>query len=126
MVQTPTYEELEKRIVELEKEANDFRLAEEELALEKKRLASLIEHSSLAIVTLDAQHNIVSCNRDFEKLFQYKEKEIRGKNLDRVIAGRDEVHDAVTHTQKTTSGIPIQGRGKRYKKDGDLFRSRLG
>ncbi len=35
MVQTPTYEELERRIAALEEEANDFRLAEEELALEK-------------------------------------------------------------------------------------------
>ncbi|MBW2357768.1 MAG: hypothetical protein JRF21_03450, partial [Deltaproteobacteria bacterium] len=65
----PTYEELEQRVEELEKEFFKRKRAEEDLNLQKRRLDSLIEYSSLAIVTLDEGHNIISCNRDFEKLF---------------------------------------------------------
>jgi len=95
--------------------------AEKELEYQKRRLTSLLDYSTLAIVTLDAKHNIASCNECFEKLFQFKESEIAGKNLDKVIAGRRYLEDAVPYTAKTFKGAPIHGSGKRYRKDGTLI-----
>jgi two-component system, cell cycle sensor histidine kinase and response regulator CckA len=92
--------------------------AEEKLRLQKTRLESLINYSSLAIVALDEKHAIVSCNRYFEDLFQFKESEIMGKNLDHVIAKGQCLRDAVSYTRKTLGGEPIHGSGKRYRKDG--------
>ena len=69
MAGKPTYEELEQRVKVLEKESFERKRNEEDLKHQKRRLESLIEYSSLAIVTLDERHNIISCNRDFEKLF---------------------------------------------------------
>jgi len=92
--------------------------AEEKLKHEKKHLESLIQYSSLAIVTLDEGHTIISCNRDFERLFQYKESEIIGKNLDEVIAGQEYLQDAMSYTKETLDGKAIHGSGARERKDG--------
>lgn len=95
--------------------------AEEELRSQKMHLESLINYSSLAIVELDNKFNILSCNRYFRDLFQYKEYELTGKNLDRVIAKEQHLADAVPYTKKTLGGEPIHGSGKRYRKDGTLI-----
>ncbi|MCD6296774.1 MAG: PAS domain S-box protein [Deltaproteobacteria bacterium] len=113
-----TYEELEQRIKELEKESFERKRAEEDLNLQKRRLESLIEYSSLAIVTLDEGHNIVSCNRDFEELFYFKESDMIGRNVDELIAGQEYIEDAIAYTKQTLSGQAIRGSGKRQRKDG--------
>ena len=121
MAGKPSYEELEQRIKELEEQSFERQRAEEKVKHEKKRLESLLKYSSLAIVTLDEQHNIVSCNRDFEELFSFKESEIVGKNLDEVIAKEKYIKEAISHTKKTLTGQAIHGSGKRYRKDGTLI-----
>ena len=118
MTKKPTYEELEQRVKKLEKEAVERKRAEEESKHQKRRLESLIEYSSLAIVTLDEGHNIISCNRDFEKLFHFKESEMIGINLDELIAGQEYIKDATSYTKETLKGKAIHGSGKRQRKDG--------
>ncbi|MBW2119901.1 MAG: PAS domain S-box protein, partial [Deltaproteobacteria bacterium] len=118
MAKKPTYEELEKRVKELEKESFERKRAEDQLRYQKKRLESLIEYSSLAIVTLDERHKIISCNRDFEELFHFKKSEILGKNLDELIAGQEYIEDAISYTKETLRGKAIHGSGKRQRKDG--------
>ncbi len=89
------------------------------LEREEKLLRSLIQHSSLGIVTVDKNLRVISCNPVFESLFQYKQSEIIGKNLDELIAGNDEsLQEAKDYSAKTLSGHPIQGKGKRIRKDG--------
>jgi len=117
MVEKPTYEELEQRVKVLEKESFEQKRTEEDLKHQKRRLESLIEYSSLAIVTLDEGHNIISYNRDFEKLFHFKESEIVGKNLDELIAGQEYIEDALSYTKETLRGKAIYGSGKRQRKD---------
>ena len=97
MTKKPTYEELEKKVNELEKEASKRKQVEEKL---EKHLESLLNYSSLAIVTLDGTHKIISCNRYFENLFQFEEPEIMGKNLDQVIAQKEYVNDAISYTKR--------------------------
>ena len=84
----------------LESEMNERRQFEEALKYEKKRLDSLISHNPLGIVTLDEEHNVVSCNKAFEQLFQFGAEEIRGKNLDEVIAGREHIEEARSYTEE--------------------------
>ncbi|MBW2322047.1 MAG: PAS domain-containing protein, partial [Deltaproteobacteria bacterium] len=110
--------------------------AEEELKHQKEHLESLIKYSSLAIVTLDKKHHIVSCNQDFEKLFQLEESKITGKNLDElittqeylkdaksytIITTQEYLKDAKSYTNKTFKGEAISGTGKRCRKDGTLI-----
>jgi two-component system cell cycle sensor histidine kinase/response regulator CckA len=102
------YEELETKL----------KKTKEKLEHQKKHLESLIKYSSLAIVTLDEKHTIISCNRDFEKLFQFEESKIIGKNLDELIAGKQYLDNAVSYTKETLSGKAIHGYGERKRKDG--------
>jgi len=118
MTTKPTYEELEQKVKELEKKASKRKQAEEKL---EQHLASLLHYSSLAIVTLDDKHRIISCNRYFENLFQFEEPEILGKNLDQVIARKEYIKDAMSYTKKTLRGEAIHGFGRRYRKDGTLI-----
>ena len=118
MAEKPTYEELEQRVKVLEKESFKQKRTEEKLKHQKRRLESLIEYSSLAIVTLDEGHNIISCNRDFEKLFYFKESEMVGRNLDELIVGQEYIEDALLYTKETSKGKAIHGSGKRQRKDG--------
>lgn len=110
--------EMRLKITKFEELETGLRKAKEKLEHQKKHLESLIKYSSLAIVTLDEGHNIISCNRDFEKLFQFEESEIVGKNLDEVIAGQQYIEDAVSYTKETLSGKAIHGYGERKRKDG--------
>jgi len=118
MSEKPTYEELEQRVQELEKKLFEQKRTEEDLKHQKSRLESLIEYSSLAIVTLDKDHNIISCNRDFERLFYFTESELVGINLDGLIADQEYIEDARSYTKRTIRGKAIFGSGKRQRKDG--------
>ncbi len=71
MAKKPPWEEREQVVNGLKKESFKVKRSEARLSLEKKQLESLIEHSSLAMVTVNEQHNIISCNRGFEELFQF-------------------------------------------------------
>ena len=110
--------EMRQRVAELEASETELKQAGQKLRHQKKHLESLIKYSPLAIVTLDESHNIISCNRNFEKLFQFEESEILGKNLDEVIAGHEYIEDAISYTKETLSGKVIHGSGKRQRKDG--------
>ena len=117
MSKKPTYEELGERIKELEHTSSELIRTKEELILEKRRLESLINYSSLAVVTLDRDHNIISFNKDFRKLFQFKESDVLGKNLDKVLSGKEYIDDAVAYTKETLAGKAIHGNGKRKRKE---------
>ena len=118
MARKPTYEELEKKITRLEKEIFKQKSYEVDLKRQKAHFDSLFEYGSLAIAILDEKHNIVSCNPDFEKLFDFQESHIKGKNLDKLIAGQDYIEDAISYTNKVLEGMAIRGVGKRRKRGG--------
>lgn len=105
----------------LEVEIEERKQAEAKLEHGKKRLDSLIKHSPLGIVDLDRRGRIVSCNKAFEVLFQFKEAEIKGRELDEVIAGEKYVEEAISYTQKTFSGKSLHSSAIRRRKDGSLI-----
>jgi PAS domain S-box-containing protein len=110
--------ELRLKITKFEELETGLEKAKEKLEHQKKHLESLIKYSSLAIVTLDEGKIIISCNRDFEKLFQFKESEIVGNNLDELITGQHHREDAISYTKETLKGKTIHGYGERKRKDG--------
>ncbi|MBW1780382.1 MAG: PAS domain S-box protein [Deltaproteobacteria bacterium] len=110
MVEKRCYEALQQRVKDLE----DSR---KELAFRNKQLMSLIDNSRLGIVTLDKGMRIVECNKAFERLFLYSLDEMKGKSLDDLIVGPDQSENAVAYTQKTLTGVTIQGAGHRKRKD---------
>jgi PAS domain S-box-containing protein len=80
----------------------------------------LVDNSPVAIVTLDVDHDVVSCNPAFEKLFDYSEEEVVGKNLDDLITTDETRREAVSYTEQALENRTVKAISKRCRKDGSL------
>jgi PAS domain S-box-containing protein len=78
---------------------------------------SVLKFSPVAIVTLDLNENIISCNPAFEQLFAYSRSEVLGKNLDKIISPI-EPEEAISFTRQVKEGNTVHGYTTRYRKDG--------
>ena len=83
-------------------------------------LEALIHSTSFAIVRLDIDHHIITCNRAFEELFGYTCDEIIGKHLDDMIASDDLHKEASQISASVTAGNLERLISKRKRKDGSL------
>ena len=110
--------EMRLKITKFEESETGLKKTKEKLEHQKKSFESLLRYSTLAIVTLNEGQTIISCNRDFEKLFQFKESEIVGNNLDELITGHLHREDAISYTKETLKGKTIHGYSERKRKDG--------
>ena len=86
---------------------------------QKQYFEELVSNSPVAIVTLDTNHNVVSCNPAFERLFGYSQREAIGRNLDELVSTEDTRREAVEYTRQALDR-PIHGIGRRRRQDGNL------
>ncbi len=89
---------------------------------------ALALNSPVAIVTLDLEGKVTSCNPAFERLFGYSQSEVTGEHIDRLITTSDIYYEARNYTQRIIRfGETIRTSGQRFKKDGGpLFVDILG
>ncbi|MGZ9222520.1 MAG: response regulator, partial [Anaerolineales bacterium] len=106
-------------VVGIDRDITERKQMEAELIREKQFLETLNKASPVAIVVLDSQENIVSCNSAFENLYGYESDEIIGKNLDSLITTQESLAQANLYTQQVMLG-PVRGLGKRRRKNGEL------
>ena len=82
---------------------------------------SLVEHSQLAIATLDLQFRVLSWNPTAEKLFGYSRQEALGRNVLDLVANNESVRP---EAEGTAQNAIRQGRvhavTRRVRKDGSL------
>jgi len=89
MVNKPTYEQLEQRIRELEKEAVGRKRAEEALRESEEHYRTAIEHSNDGIAIVKGDNHLY-VNKKFVEIFGYdRPDEIVGKQISMVIHPRD-------------------------------------
>ena len=81
----------------------------------------LVKNSPVAIVALDNDHNIVSCNPAFEKMFGYTEPEVVHRNLDALITTEAMRREAVQYTTQALHHRPVKALRQRRRKDGSLL-----
>jgi len=86
---------------------------------QREYFETLVRNSPVAIVTLDADHDIVSCNPAFETLFGYTTQEAVGKKLDTLITTEETRSEAIGYTTEALDR-PIHGMGRRNRKDGSI------
>jgi PAS domain S-box-containing protein len=86
---------------------------------QREYFETLVGNSPVAIVTLDQDHTIVSCNPAFEHLFGYSRSEAIGQQLDALITTEATRSEAVAYTRGALDG-PVHGIGRRVRKDGTL------
>ena len=77
MAKKPTYEELQQRVKELEKEVVERRRLEEQMQL----LSLAVEQSSEGIAVVDLDDNLEYLNDAFAEMHGYSPEELVGKNL---------------------------------------------
>jgi len=91
--------------------------AEAEFIRQKQYFESLVQNSPVAIVVLDTEEKIVSCNPAFEKLFYYPSREVLGRNLDALITSADLATEAARFTQQAMDGS-VHEISRRHRRDG--------
>jgi len=79
----------------------------------------LVFNNPVAIVNLDPNHNVVSCNPAFEQLYGYTQPEVIGRKLDDLITTEESRAQAVSYTHEAEDR-PVRGMGQRRRKDGSL------
>jgi PAS domain S-box-containing protein len=91
---------------------------EAEILRQKRYYEALVNNSPVAIVTLDMQHLITSCNPAFERLYGYSQVEVLGRNLDDLISSDTLRGEAQSYTDQVMQGKVVHGTGRRNRKDG--------
>jgi len=87
---------------------------------QKQYFGDLVLNSPVAIVTLDTQHRIVTCNPAFEQLYGYPQADVVGVNLDELISTEASRQEAVAITQHVLQQGAMRSIGRRRRKDGSL------
>ncbi|MGA7160951.1 MAG: PAS domain S-box protein [Bacteroidota bacterium] len=108
-------------LVGITREINELMKAQQELAYRKHYLESLVESSPIAIVTLDVQQRVQTCNKAFETIFGYSSDEAVGKNLDDLIVPEDKKEEGKELTLVSFDRKNIRRELVRKRKDGSLI-----
>ncbi|HET6595352.1 MAG TPA: response regulator [Anaerolineales bacterium] len=106
-------------VLGLDRDITERRRVAAELMREKQFFESLVQNSPAAIVVLDDNENIISCNPAFEELYGYPSGEVLGSRLDTLITTTETRAEAQQYTQQVKSGT-VHALGKRRRKDHSL------
>jgi PAS domain S-box-containing protein len=85
---------------------------------QKQFFEDLVRTNPVAIVTLDLDFQITSCNPAFERLFGYGREEVLGRNLDELLNTPETLAEAERYTAVAREGDVAMGVAKRRRKDG--------
>jgi PAS domain S-box-containing protein len=99
----------------------DRKRLEHETKERRLYLESVLACAPDAIVTLNAQHNIMEWNPGAERLFGYTQEEVVGRNIDELITGADTdvFEEATGFTRRVLSGESVPPiETVRYRQDG--------
>ena len=80
----------------------------------------LVVNNPVAIVNLDRDFKITSCNPAFERMFGYSAEEVIGINLDELVQTEGTRAEGQAYTEQTMAGKKAVGIGQRRRKDGSL------
>jgi len=86
---------------------------------QRQYFEDLVLNNPVAIVTLDPDHRVKTCNPAFEMLYGYTQAEVVGRKLDDLITTAESRAQAMTYTTGAVNG-PVRGMGQRRRKDGSL------
>ncbi len=97
----------------------DRRQAENETVRQKQYFEALVVNNPAAIVVLDNEGKVQSCNPAFERLYGYGSAEVLDQPIDVLITTQEMSAEAQRYTQQARVG-PVQGMVVRRRKDGSL------
>ena len=89
-------------------------------AVTDQSLQLLFSSNPHAMVVLDGNRRIQICNPAFENLFQHHQEEIRGTDLDSLLAPSELVGEARGLTERTAAGEVVRANTRRRRRDGSF------
>jgi PAS domain S-box-containing protein len=92
----------------------------DEVQRQKVYSESLVQHSPVAIVNIDADDRIVSWNPGAEQLFGYTAEEAIDVNIDELLVPAELREEAIGYNRATRADGRIQVTTRRRRKDGSL------
>ena len=87
---------------------------------ERSYFEVLVRNSPVAIVALDLDQRILSCNPAFERLYGYSQTEVVGRDLDELITTAETRSEAIGYSRQALDDQPVQVITRRRRKDGSL------
>ncbi len=81
---------------------------------------SLVLNNPVAIVNLDLEDRITSCNPAFEAMFGWRQEEVKGMVLDELVTTESTRAEARAYTAAGEAGHTTHGMGRRRRRDGSL------
>jgi len=93
------------------------RKKELEVIQQKQIFEALVQYSPVAIILMDNQKKIITCNPEFENLFGFSREEVIGKEIDNLIT-KDEMKEEARKLSQSALVEPVRSVGRRYRKDG--------
>ena len=121
MPKKPTYEELERRVIELEQETNRCRQVEEELRRSEEKYKTLTTNS-LTGIFIHQDGRFVFVNNRFAKVHGYSTGELLGMEYKALIHPDDrEVIEERVSKRLRGESVPYQYEVRRLKKDGETI-----
>jgi PAS domain S-box-containing protein len=99
----------------------DRKQAALDLERQKQFYEALVKNSPIAIVTLSLEHRVVACNPAFEVMFDYRQQEVLGQNIDSLISPLEILEESQTLTQRVERGETVYKISQRRRKDGTLI-----
>ena len=110
-----------KRRIFIIRDVTQQKNVELEVLRQKEFFQTLVENSPVAIVTLDLNQRITSCNPTFLNVFGFTKQEVMGRELDPFFAKNHEYKQAVKLTQAVLQGGKVHIFEQRPRKDGTLL-----
>src|ERR1700691_832410 len=104
---------------------SERRAAEQKMAEQAAFSSALTENSPLAIIALDRNRRVQTCNSAFERLFGYTLTEIRGKELETLIAPGDNQEEMLGFVGRVMTGEIVRAISRRRRRDGSLVDVRI-
>ena len=92
----------------------------EEIIKQSQLFKALVENNPIAVVTIDLNNKIVSCNPAFESLFGYSQSEVIGQDIDKLVTTEAIQEEARSYTQRVIKGKTVHRTGVRRRKDFSL------
>ena len=89
-------------------------------AVTDQSLRLLFSSNPHPMVVLDTKQRIQMCNPAFENLFQYREEDIRGAELDSLLAPGELMCEAQGFTERAAAGEVIRASSQGRRRDGSL------
>jgi len=99
----------------------DRKQAALDLERQKQFYEALVKNSPIAIVTLSLEHRVVACNPAFETMFDYRQQEVLGQNIDSLISPLEILEESQSLTQRVERGETVYKISQRRRKDGTLI-----